>query len=190
MRWYHATLVGVLALGCNRNNSISTTGDPPFEIKNLKSVLWAQDPSTDAREGAAALVLSDEQIGCDQLTAHDVYSDLDELTLDGQGLMFLLAYDSWGNDVAPQDWEGLWMTGYAYGGGGAERMMYPMAFSDGFIYFLGGWYGIGDSSWLDIIAYASGGVNGRYSTEYWAGDFYAENCGDWGTGGPGFDTGW
>ena len=183
-------LLATVITGCSDGRgTIHTTGDPPFEISQAKSVLWAQDPDTDEYEGMAALVISDQAMDCEALTRRNLYYDLDELMLEGQGLMFILEYDSWGSNAQPQDFEGLWMTGYAYGHGGG-RLMYPLAFSDGFLYFLGGWYGMGSTSWLDIVAYASGGVSGSYSTEYWSGDFHAENCGDWAERNQSWDTGW
>ncbi|MFH1468203.1 MAG: hypothetical protein ABIO70_27700 [Pseudomonadota bacterium] len=182
--------LAVLGLAaCNKGNSIHTRGDPPFEISSAKSVLWAQDPDTDTQEGMAVLVISEDDLGCDAITAHNMYYDLEDAILDGQGLMFVLEYDSWSGFQGTLDWEGLWMTGYGYGGD-AERMMYPLAFSDGFLYMLGGYYGIGDSSWLMVDAWATGGVSGSYSTEYWSGDFHAENCGDWAPYQSHWDTGW
>jgi hypothetical protein len=174
---------------CHKGNSIETRGDPPFEIASARSVLWAQDPETSSEEGEAALVISDDEMGCEAITAQNMYYDIEEVMLEGQGLMFVLEYDSWGSAEQPLDWEGLWMTGYGMGGG-AERMMYPLAFSDGFLYFLGGYYGIGDSSWLRIDTWAEDGVRGSYSTEYWSGNFDAQNCGDWAPYEPHWDTGW
>jgi len=183
-------LLAAISTGCtDGRGSIHTTGDPPFDISKARSVLWAQDPDTDEYEGMAALVISEQAMDCEALTTRNLYNNLDQLMFEGQGLMFLIEYDSWGNDAQPQDFEGLWMSGYAYGQGG-ERSMFPMAFSDGFLYFLGGWYGMGSTSWLDIVAYASGGVSGNYSTEYWSGDFHAENCGEWAGSNQDWETGW
>ncbi len=168
----------MLLAGCDADNGVTTHGDPPFSIDKAGTVLWAEDPGNDQRDGIAVLLISDDPIDCGDITSQNFYYDLDEVVLEGQGLMFLLRYDSWGSDAPPLDWEGLWMSGYAYGGD-AYRTLFPMAFSDGFLYFLGGYYGIGDSSWLDVVAYASGGVSGSYATEYWSGEFYAENCGAW-----------
>jgi len=170
--------LGLMLGGCGVDNDITTHGDPPFEIEQASTVLWAEDPGNTQGEGWAVLIISDDPISCDAVTSQDFYRNLDEVVLEGQGLMFLLGFDSWGGASQTLDWEGLWMSGYAYGSN-TERGLYSFAYSDGFVYFLGGYYGMGDSSWLDVVAYASGGVSGGYSTEYWSGDFHAEHCGDW-----------
>jgi hypothetical protein len=169
----------VLALtACDSDSDITTHGDPPFAIDKATSVLWAEDPGNTQRDGWAVLIISDETIGCDAITSQDFYWNLDDIVLEGQGLMFLLEFDTWGSSSATLDWEGLWMSGYAYGND-AERSLYSFAFSDGFLYYLGGYYGMGATSWLNVVAYASGGASGSYSTEYWSGDFHADHCGEW-----------
>ncbi len=173
---------------CDADNDITSHGNPPFEISKATSVLWAEDPGNTPREGWAVLIISDEQLGCDAITSQDFYWNLDEVVLEGQGLMFLLGFDSYGTSGTTLDWEGLWMSGYAFGSD-ADKALYTFAFSDGFLYFLGGYYGMGDSSWLDVVAYASGGVSGSYSSDYWSGDFHADHCGDW-AGEPGDSYGW
>jgi hypothetical protein len=80
-------MLATILTGCSDGRgTIHTTGDPPFEISKAKSVLWAQDPDTDEYEGMAALVISDQAMDCEALTRRNIYYDLDELMLEGQGL--------------------------------------------------------------------------------------------------------
>lgn len=178
-------------LACTPASTPSASADAPFDIGRLVSQKWIVDPDTDAEDGQGILVLSTKDLDCGELsTAGD---DLDELVLDGEGILFYIGYNSWGDNQHGEDWTGLWMGGYAYSGTRGERMMYSLAFSDGFLYFLDGYYSsyFGSSSWLRVDS-ADDGLKGSYQTNYWSGDFKADSCGKWEeeVRDTGRDTGW
>lgn len=169
-------LLTVLA-ACS-NKAPDNSADAPFEIGALKSQIWIIDPDTDEEDGAGFLILSTEELSCSDVSAAG--DDLDELVLEGEGLLFMLEYGSWGDSEHGQDWTGLWMGGYAYSATRGGRQLLSLAFSDSFLYFISGyysWYG-GSGTWLDVTG-DTDGLQGSYTTDYWSGEFDAISCGEW-----------
>lgn len=170
-------MLALWLMACN-SNAPTSSADAPFDISKLASERWIIDPRTDGEDGTAILVLSTEELPCGALsTAGD---DLDELVLNGQGLLFMLEYGSWGDQEHGEDWSGLWMGGYGYSAERGARNMMSLAFSDGFIYFLDGYYSgyFGSSTWVNIET-AGESVSGDYNTNFWSGSFEADSCGEW-----------
>lgn len=150
--------------------------ESPFDLGDMDNHYWVTDPDNDEEDGDGILILSSESIGCAALTATEM-DWLDEVVLQGSGMMFLMAYNSWSEDVHGDDWEGLWVTGYAYSSTRGEREMRDFVFQDGFIY-MGAYYGVYNDSWLQVDS-DQGGLSGSYSAEHGAGNFEAQDCGDW-----------
>ncbi|MCB9745788.1 MAG: hypothetical protein H6740_24650 [Alphaproteobacteria bacterium] len=170
----------LLLLGaCDDDTSVKQSDDAPFDLSAPDAVLWGVDPENDGEDGFALLIIAEGDIDCASLSAENRYHNLDAFTFEGRGLVFALVYDDWDErEAAGNPWPGLWISGYAYSSG-AERLFVPFAFSDGFLYRLGGYYGLGETSWLEIEDYTESGVSGSYRTEYWSGEFTAEHCGAW-----------
>ena len=170
-------MLALVLMACS-SNAPTSTPDAPFDIDKLASQRWIVSPNTDGEDGTAILLLSTEDIPCSAMSTAG--SDLDELVLNGDGLLFYFQYDSWGDQRHGEDWTGLWMGGYGYSEERGERTMMSLAFSDGFLYFLDGYYSsyFGSSTWANIDS-AGANVSGDYSTSFWSGSFKAESCGAW-----------
>lgn len=177
-------MLALLFMACSFNTNPKSDSEAPFDIGRLTSQRWIQAPDTNTKQGQGVLVLSTEELGCDSLSTAG--TDLDELVLKGQGLLFLLDYNSSEEDPHGEDWSGLWM-GYASNADRGRRYMQVLAFNDGFLYFLDGYYSYGGGSWLNINA-DSDGLSGSYQADSWSGNFKSESCGDWTPSNP--DTGW
>ena len=123
------------------------------------------------------LLISDDTIDCDTLSKGSLFNDIEDVDLEGSGLIVGLFYDNNGPG-AGEDFTGLWMSGYAYGQGG-ERSMAMVPYSDGYYFVSYGWYyGIGNTTWLRIDDVGNN-VTGTFSSDYWSGDFTATDCGTW-----------
>lgn len=181
----------VVLTGCGLFGNKDEVAESPFLLGDMDNHYWVTDPDNDEEDGEGILILSSATIGCAKLTDSNL-GWLDELVLEGSGMLFLLEYDSWGDDAHGEDWEGLWVTGYAYSGTRGERLMRDFVFQDGFLY-MGAYYGMFNDSWLQVDS-DQGGLTGSYSAEHASGSFEAQNCGDWTEpvdtdwGGTGWDT--
>jgi len=181
-----------LTLGGCQGTSIETVGEPPFELKDIQATLWVMDADNDNGDGEAVLLITEGDMSCSSFKTISGLWDFDELIYTGDGLVFVLAYDSWGAR-APTGWEGLWMSGYAYDSANSrERAMYSYAFSEGFLYRLSGYYSYisGNYHWLEIASVTGDEVSGTFQSGWWSGSFAAENCGTLAPSNHGNDTGY
>lgn len=174
----------LLLLGCGEGASIDVKAGAPFTLQG-KHALWAESEANTTHGGQAALVITDTAIGCGALTNYNLFDDFDRFSLEGSGLLFALFFDAGRDGLA--GFEGLWMTGYAYGND-AERQMAMLTYSDGFLYLNYAWYyGLSGGTWLQIDAVGDT-VTGSFASDYWSGTFRATNCGKWDEGGGGRDS--
>ncbi len=73
------------------------------------------------------------------------------------------------------------MGGYAYSGTRGGRVMLSLAFSEGWLYFIDGYYSSyfgGATTWVKIDE-DDNGLKGSYETSHWSGSFDATSCGAW-----------
>lgn len=183
-------LVGTLC-GCGGDGSadVKSTTTAPFELSG-KTALFATDPGNTYDDGSAVLLVSDNSLDCESLTSNAIGDGLDEVVLEGEGVLFLLSYDHYDGAVTDFDFTGLWMAGYAYNAdSSSEKSMGAVAYSDGFVYLNYAMYYGFTGDWLRIDSLSSSTVKGAFSTVWWSGDFSAKNCGDWTASAP-RDTSW
>lgn len=185
------TLVALLACSSGPASIVSKKG-APFDLKGVSTALFAFEDSSDARYGNGVLLLSSDDVACNQVLDIRYSSELYELVDDSSGVIMMFDYSNYDADRGGgmPSWEGLWMGGYAVAYEAEQyRSMGMVVFDQGFLY-ASGYYG-GGGGWAEITDDAGGTVSGSFDHTYWKGKFNAENCGGYGkSGGNGRDTGW
>ncbi len=170
---------GGSATGGGGGAGVSTGNAAPWEMGSFQSALFATDPDNDSENGDAVLMLSTAEVSCNQLLQLEDWWDLDELTLEGSGIFFVMEYDhdGGGRFDDPEDWAALYMSGYGYNyDKDMETYLATMAWNDGYLYLMGYYSG---TSWLRITQATESQVSGEYFATYWTGSFSATDCGDW-----------
>ena len=156
--------------------SASSHDDAPFALDEFQSALFIGLADDDYEWGEGYLVLSTEELSCDDLDDEGYYNVLFDPV--GSGLFYYLM---WENERPEREnlyvgFEGLYMGGYSYSDElEAGRASGVIVFHEGYYYVLSGFYSAG--SWLRLDRVTEGTVNGDFNTEYWTGSFKAENCG-------------
>ena len=169
-------MLPLLILACTEDPP--DTLPPPFDLDGAKA-LWAQNTNNNSAMGV--LVISKEA-ECGDITEEYLFNDLDSELFKGEGLLFILQWQGWGSEQNAEDFTGLWMS--TSNGANGYRALTTVAYSHGFIHLLDwgySWYYGGGSTWLNVDS--MDGPNGRFHTDWWEGEFEAEDCGT-------FDTGW
>jgi hypothetical protein len=162
----------------------------PFTLVGAQA-LWVTDPSSDAEEGGAVLFIGTSKVDCVALSDQDFYQEFNPTLIEGQGLIFLLSYDSWGETVHGSSFEGMWMSGKGFKPsttGGSSRSLEVLTFQEGYYFYpedannniLG-------QAWLEIEK-EEGSIKGRFSADPWGRAFSAEDCGVWMVATEGDDT--
>ena len=165
-------MLALSLLACSLTGTKSTA-DAPIDMGRFASQRWIVDPNNEADNGVGLLLLSTGEVSCSEFSTAGY--DLEKAVRSGEGLIFMLEYES--DDDQSPGWTGLWSGGYAYSDVKGERYLQSLAFSDTFLYYLGGYYS-SDSSWVNIED-ASDGLSGTFQNSYWSGKFDTEACGAW-----------
>jgi len=162
---------------------VKDPGYLPMEIGKIQSALWVDYLGGDGDDGygTAMLVMSDEELDCDdlleQLGGYYWLSDDDSFISDGNGLLMLWTWWRWDDDNA--GYEGTYASGgygyaYAYSDDGQEeRRLGILPFGNGML-----WTPLGAGQGFGVISsHDDDEVIGRFDTDLVDGGFTAEHCG-------------
>lgn len=182
MRLVHS-LLALSLLSCDGGESgkadVSEDSHAPWSMDGLRTALFVGEIDEDGEYGEAYILLSTEELDCDDMEDDD-FEELFYGSSDaGTGLLIVLRYDD-DDDSLDDDasaFEGLYLGGYSYSyEEEVSRASMIAAFNDGYLYLIGGYYGGGSWVRIDDAGEEGDHVKGEFYTTFWWGDFSATNC--------------
>lgn len=185
-------LMALMACPAGKGGSGSASSDEnaPFALNKFDSALFFGEVDEDGEWGEGYLLLSTEEVSCDDIGDDEFYDILTDPI--GSGLLFLVQW--YREDPEDEDplsgFEGLYLGGYGYNyEEEAARVSLAVAFHEGYYYILSGYYSGG--SWIRFDQVSESAAEGEFDTEYWSGTFDADNCGlEVSEGGDYYDSGY
>ncbi len=177
-------LATTFAVTCGRWGSnwiaLNDKRSVPVELGAIQSALWIEMGAPEYGFGQGWLVMSDEDIDCEDLETEYgyyfyglIYSEEDNFLGQGSGMLALYAW--WQDDDSDAGYEGIYSAGgYSTSEEGElERRMLPVLYGDGVLWL--DYYGAAGHS--EILEHSDDQVVGTINSDLLDARFTAENCG-------------
>ncbi len=170
-------------LACSADYAVATVtvdADAPVDVASELAAYVVEDPNSGDGDGAAWIVMTEEQQTCADMQAlPEATRDEAWLLYSTTGLAIYLAFDTVDDGATYLDWEDTYWGGEAHSPTGT-RWMEAWAFGDGQRFNLAG-------GWFQVERRRVDDFKGSFVVPWYSGDVEAEHCGGWDDGA--LDTG-
>ena len=154
--------------GCSSEGlgSVTSADDAPWSMNDAVTFLFTPGHDNNGRRGSAVLAIStDAGHGCTDVETGPPAG--------GSGLWFVVGYDTGRSEgAASPAWDGLYASGDVKAeASDASRSLTFNGWHQGFVYSFEN-----SDSWLNVSHGSQNKFQGRFSTDWWSGEFDAEVC--------------
>ena len=159
-------LSGLFGCASESAGSITTASDAPWNMNDAVTFLFTPGPNNSGRVGSGVLAIStDSGHGCGDVASGPPAG--------GSGLWFELGYDTGRSEgAASPAWDGLYASGEVKAeNAAASRSLSVSGWHQGFVYSFEG-----SDAWLNVSHGSQDQFEGRFSTNWWSGEFDADVC--------------